>query len=111
MNQSATVNMAQLTGSADGQVIVPAYDYQSFFTETFRKLKGIKKLHYLRFKSDSPGCVYVRERVDSCEVVGGPQVPPRTSCPPGHLVLGSHVLPRTTCPRCRDKNGRLRRCI
>ena len=23
---------------------------------------------------------------------------PRTSCPPGHLVLGSHDLPRTTCP-------------
>ena len=41
VNQSATVNMAQLTGSADGQVIVPAYDWQSFFTETFCKLKGI----------------------------------------------------------------------
>ena len=54
VNQSAVVNVAQPTGSADGQVLVPTYNWQEFFTPYF-KVTGIKKLHHLRFTSASPG--------------------------------------------------------
>ena len=68
VNTSASVNFAELVGSELGQVLVPAYDWQSFFSENFIKLKGIKKLHHLRFTSNSPGCVFVKEKSDSAEV-------------------------------------------
>ena len=67
VNKSAVVNMAQLNAT-DGEVLVPTYDWQAFFSAAFQKLEGIKKLHHLRFTSDSPGCVYVREKSDSSEV-------------------------------------------
>ena len=67
VNQSAVVNVAQPTGSADGQVLVPTYDWQEFFTPHF-KVTGIKKLHHLRFTSASPGCAFVKERAGSEEV-------------------------------------------
>ena len=67
VNQSAIVNVAQPTGSADGQVLVPTYDWQ-FFTPHFKKVTGIKKLHHLRFTSASPGCAFVKERAGSEEV-------------------------------------------
>jgi hypothetical protein len=68
VNQSAVVNVAQPTGSADGKVLVPTYDWQEFFTPHFKKVTGIKKLHHLRFSSASPGCVFVKERAGSEEV-------------------------------------------
>ena len=68
VNTSASVNFAELVGSELGQVLVPAYDWQSFFSKKFIKLKGIKKLHHLRFTSNSPGCVFVKEKSDSAEV-------------------------------------------
>lgn len=68
VNKSAVVNVAQLTGTEDGNVIVPTYDWQSYLSSFFSKLKGIKKLHHLRFHADSPGIVYVKEAADSPEV-------------------------------------------
>ena len=68
VNQSAIVNVAQPTGSADGRVVVPTYDWLEFFTPYLKKVTGIKKLHHLRFKSASPGCVFVKERAGSEEV-------------------------------------------
>ena len=59
VNQSAAVNVAQPTGSADGKVVVPTYDWQEFFKLKL-KVTGIKKLHHLRFVS-SPGCAFVKE--------------------------------------------------
>ena len=68
VNQSAIVNAAQPTGSADGRVVVPTYDWLEFFMPYLKKVTGIKKLHHLRFKSASPGCVFVKERAGSEEV-------------------------------------------
>ena len=68
VNQSAVVNVIQPTGSADGQVLVPAYNWQEFFTPHFKKVTGIKNLHHLRFSSASPGCAFVKERARSEEV-------------------------------------------
>ena len=67
VNQSPVVNVAQPTGSADGQVVVPTYDWLEFFTP-YLKVTGIKKLHHLRFESASTGCIFVKERAGSEEV-------------------------------------------
>ena len=68
VNHSAVVNVAQPTGSADGEVVVPTYDWQEFFTPHLKKVTGIKKLHHLRFESSSPGYAFVKERAGSQEV-------------------------------------------
>jgi len=60
VNHSAVVNVAQPTGSADGEVVVPTYDWQEFFTPHLKKVTGIKKLHHLRIESSSPGYVFVK---------------------------------------------------
>ena len=68
VNESATVNVAQPTGREDGSPIVTTYDWQEYFSTFCTKVKGIKKLHHLRFDSASPGFVYVKERAGSTEV-------------------------------------------
>ena len=68
VNESAAVNVAQPTGREDGSPIVPTYNWQDYFSTFFTKLKGIKKLHHLRFSSSSPGFVYVKEKAGSPEV-------------------------------------------
>ena len=67
VNESATINVAQPTGTEDGRVVVPTYDWQQYFATFCSKVKGIKKLHHLRFDSSSPGCVFVKERAGSNE--------------------------------------------
>ena len=64
VESSAAVNHAQLIGTHDGKVIVPTYDWASFFDEPFRQraLKGIKSIHHLMSK---PGYVIVKDSVDS----------------------------------------------
>ncbi len=68
VNDSAAVNIAQPTGLEDGSVVVTTYDWQNYFSQFCTKVKGIKKLHHLRFESASPGCIFVKERAGSTEV-------------------------------------------
>lgn len=67
VNESSVVNIAQLTGTEDGKVLVTTYDWQSCFAEHCTKITGIKKLHHLRFNSAAPGCIFVKERSGSPE--------------------------------------------
>ena len=60
VNQSAMVNTSQLVGTANGEVIVPTYDWTSFFATTYKKIIGIKKYHHFNFDATSPGKVNVR---------------------------------------------------
>ena len=39
VNKSAVVNVAQLTGLDNGSVMVPTYDWQSYFSAIFTKSK------------------------------------------------------------------------
>ena len=68
VNESASVNVAQPTGREDRSPIVTTYDWQEYFSTFCTKVKGIKKLHHLRFDSASPGFVYVKEKAGSTEV-------------------------------------------
>ena len=67
VDTSANVNTTQLTGTPDGRVIVPTYDWQTLYEHT-KKLVGIKSFHHLRFSSTSKGHVFARLKSDSPEV-------------------------------------------
>ena len=62
VNESATANVAQLVGTQDGEVLMPMYDWSSFFEDAIVKtaLKGIKKMHHFHFSKSHPGKVMVR---------------------------------------------------
>ena len=51
MNQSASINKAQLVSETNGNVIVPTYDWTSHFAVSFKKIVGIKG--YYHFKVDA----------------------------------------------------------
>ena len=60
VNPSASVNKAQLVGKTNGKVIVPTYDWTSYFAVSFKIIVGIKG--YYHFKADAafPGKVLLR---------------------------------------------------
>ena len=62
------VNVSQLCRLHDGSVLVPTYDWASFFDKYFKKLPGVKGYHHFRFSNDSPGRVFCKRYVDSEEV-------------------------------------------
>ena len=66
MNQSASVNKAQLVGETNGNVIVPMYDWNSHFAVSFKKIVGIKGYHHFKADAASPGKVLL------CCVAHGP---------------------------------------
>ena len=67
VNESANCNLAQLVSREDGSIVVPRYNWTSFFATRFRKVSGIKQFYHLRFDSSHPGTVYIKEHVDTAE--------------------------------------------
>ena len=65
VNKSAECNFAQLCSTEDAGVIVPTYDWTTFFAPHLKKISGIKKYYHFRFESSEPGVVYVKERINS----------------------------------------------
>ena len=51
VNESATPNVAQLVGSQSGEILVPMYNWSSYFDEITVKtaLKGITQMHHFHF--------------------------------------------------------------
>ena len=68
-NCSAKVNHAQLVGLQDGTIVVPTYDWKTFFQPHFTSdpFKGVKKLHHLKFTSVKPGVCLIKDHSDSTE--------------------------------------------
>ncbi len=65
VDASATCNHVQLVGKSDGTLIVPTFDWSSYFAIHFRRITGIKRFHHFDFDSSCPGTVHVQERCDS----------------------------------------------
>ena len=65
VNTSADVNVAQLVGTQDGEVVVPTYDWVSFLRKHFRKVPQIKSHHHFEFSSSTPGDVSMKLYSDS----------------------------------------------
>ena len=60
VNTPADVNVAQLVGTQDGEVVVPTYDWVSFLGKHFRKVPQIKSHHHFEFSSSTPGDVSMK---------------------------------------------------
>lgn len=57
----SAVNVPQLVGEEDGETVhVKTYDWQSFFTNTYLPLHGIKSISHFRFSEAHPGRVFYR---------------------------------------------------
>ena len=63
VDSSAECNVSQLVGQTDGTILVPTYDWTSFFDQQMiqSSLKGISIMHHFRFTASDPGCLYVRD--------------------------------------------------
>ena len=61
--ESAKVNQVQLVGTEQGEVMVPTYDWMSFFAPRLRKVLGIKQYHQFEFVA--PGTVLCKQYSDS----------------------------------------------
>jgi hypothetical protein len=66
VEDSATINHAQLVGKEKGEVIVKQYNWASFLKPYFKRqaFEGIKSLHHLVFSSSTPGQALVRKTCD-----------------------------------------------
>ncbi|XP_035246446.1 uncharacterized protein LOC118212563 [Anguilla anguilla] len=64
VEESSHVNIAQVCGKENGEVIVPTYDWTSFLSTYFRKVGGIKKNHHFHFREGS-GIIEIKEFCDS----------------------------------------------
>ena len=71
VEQSASINKAQLVGKEDGTVLVNQYNWAAFFDPIFRRnaFDGIKSFHHLVFEDTKPGKVTVRMDTDGKETV------------------------------------------
>ena len=53
VEQSSDVNLSQLCGTEDGEVIVPSFDWTTFLARFFRKVVSVKKFHHFHFEEGS----------------------------------------------------------
>lgn len=63
MSSTTGVNRAQLTGTHDGRVIVPVYNWGAFLEQYFVRVPNIKKYHHFRFSKDEPGKIYSKSSI------------------------------------------------
>ena len=61
VNESATVNVAELVGLHNGTVRVPTYDWVSYLERYFKKLPQIKSYYHFRFDKNYPGTVFCKQ--------------------------------------------------
>ena len=61
VEESATVNAAELVGLHNGTVLVPTYDRVTYLGIYFKKLPKIKSYYHFRFHADYPGTVSCEE--------------------------------------------------
>ena len=72
------INIPQLVGREDGTVIVPTYDWVSFLTPAYRKMKRVKINHHFKITSDRPDVIVCKNYVEAPsteEVVQRGQLP------------------------------------
>ena len=116
VNESAAPNVAQLVGSQSGEMLVPMYDWSSYFDDITVKtaLKGITQMHHFHFSKSFPGKVKVRNNTDDNwrtinllkDPSWRPSSLPKQLIPPGLSLERQwylHDKIREFCPEhCRD---------
>ena len=61
VEDSATVNTAELVGLHNGRVLIPAYDWMSYLDTFFKRIPQLKTYHHFRFDKDFPGTVFCKQ--------------------------------------------------
>ena len=69
--RSSVVNVPQLVGTLDGDLLVPTYNWSEFFEDRVTKtaLKGISKFQHFRFSRSTPGVVHVKNSSNGIEKI------------------------------------------
>jgi hypothetical protein len=65
VERSSTVNVAQLVGTSNGEVLVPMYDWTGYFAPIFRIFPNIKKFNHYSFTANNRQDMTVRKLSDS----------------------------------------------
>ena len=60
-------NTVQQVVDSNGEVIVPMYDWASYFATIYKKVTAVKKTHHFIMDSKHPGVVFTKERSESVE--------------------------------------------
>ena len=60
------VNVPQLVGDHDGNIIVKTHDWKSFFTPVYKRVAGLKKNHHFYFSAADTEKIFTRE-FSECE--------------------------------------------
>ena len=68
VEQSAAVNHAQLVGTHNGQVIVPTYNWVTFFVTHLKKISNITKYHHFTASTNKKGIIISKIFRDSTEI-------------------------------------------
>lgn len=61
IEDSASVNTAELVGFHNGTVLIPTYDWMSYLATFFKKIPQLKSYHHFRFDKDFPGTVFCKQ--------------------------------------------------
>lgn len=67
VEDSATVNVAELVGLHNGSVLIATYDRVAYVGQYFKKLPQIKSFYHFRFDKEHPGTVFCKRYWDSEE--------------------------------------------
>ena len=82
VDKSACVNHTCLVGTQDGEVLVPTYDWVSYFATYFKKIPQIKSYHSFKIDVDAPGKITCKEYSNSVsttfDIIKVPGVLPTT---------------------------------
>ena len=68
VEESASVNVAELVGLHDGTVLVSTDDWTNYLSQFFKKLPKIKSYHHFRFHKDFPGTIFCKKYWNSEEI-------------------------------------------
>ena len=112
VEESASVNVAELVGLHNGTVLVPCYDWTTFLGLYFKKFPQIKSYYHFRFHKDHPGIVFCKEYWNSEEkainilrnamaVPAGGELPPTIS-PSGMSKERAEYLYKEIREFCKD---------
>ena len=58
---SSVCNLSQCVGTQDGQVIVPCYDWATFFHDAYKQIVGLLSLHSFAVSAEAPSVMEVRK--------------------------------------------------
>ena len=61
VDASSTANRSQLVSDEAGNVLVRTFDWSTFLSGGFKKVKGIKEMQHFSFAADRPGVVLMKK--------------------------------------------------